>query len=263
MGGSFRAQMPFGGPVAAVPGRMPFSLGIVAGYNPLTAIPGLHGYFEARDAASMTLSGGLVSEWRCKVTGFATSQGTVPAQPTLVTPTPGNPRLRFDGVDDCLLGTNHPYPIGNTACEIWLLMAQGSLVADATQRYALGIGEGAAYQRTISRVVSSGVNRARTQIGNGTTTGSHTHPSVDFSAAHVIRQILTASEVTTLVDGVQVGPTAVVADVRNARFRFGAFVNTLAGNFLAGDIMACLVTPPLSAQQAPDLDNFLTARKAL
>ena len=131
------AQFVFGPAPQLQLGRKPLALGTGGGYNPLTAIPGLHGYFEARDAASMTVSGGLVSEWRCKVTGFATPQGTVPAQPTLVTPTPGNPRLRFDGVDDCLLGTNHPYPIGTTACEIWLLMAQASLVAGTTQRKRL------------------------------------------------------------------------------------------------------------------------------
>lgn len=253
--GSFRdGQLLAGGP---------FEFGSVGGYNPLTAIPGLHGYFEARDAASMDISGGLVSAWRCKVTGFPTSQGTVPAQPLLVTPTPGNPRLRFDGVDDCLLGTNHPYPIGNTACEIWLLMAQASLVADTTQRYALGIGDGSATQRTISRIVSGGVNRVRTQIGNGSAASNHTEGTVNFSSVHVIRQVLTATDFTTFVDGQQIGPTAIVADVRSGRFRFGAFVNTLPGNFLAGDLISCLVTPPLSGQQATDLDTSLTARKVL
>lgn len=235
-------------------------------YDPIAALGSdLAGYFEARRPDSMNFNGGAASEWRCLKTGYAVQQATGAAQPAYsANGFNGDPCLTFDGVDDCLLGTNHPYPIGTTPCEIWSLLSQDAPAADAVQRYAIGYGEGSAYQRTISRSQGAGpVNRARTTIGNGTTAVGQTH-SADFSSRHVVRQVLTATDVVTWIDGVAMASSAVVPDVRATRFRLGSFINTGTSNFWWGRQAAHLITAaPLSSDKAAALQAWLMDRRRL
>lgn len=233
------------------------------GYNPLTELGAdLAGYFEAQQPDSITHVGGLVSEWRCRKTGYAVTQSVDGAKP-VYSPTSfnGDAGLLFDGVDDVLAGVSHPFPLTNY--EVWLLLSQITLPADTTQRYALGMGTGSGQGATVSRIVTTGVNRIRGTVGNGTAGVVSNNVAVDFSSRHVARMIVKATGVTMEIDDTTVAESAVVPSLTNARFRFAAFINTLAGNFYNGQIAACLITNLLSGSKLTALDNWLLARRRL
>lgn len=234
-----------------------------AGYDPLSALGSdLLGYFEARRPDSMTTGSSLVAEWRCLKTGYAVTQGTDGAKPVYsATSFGGDPGLTFDGIDDVLLNTNHPYP--TASFEVWQVLSQGTLPADTTQKYSFGMGAGSGTGATISRVVAGGNNRIRGTVGNGTSAFNSTNSSVDFSSRHIARMIVSSTGVKMEIDGVTVTEAAVIPSLNNARFRFGAFINTLPGNFYQGQIAACLITNLLSGVRLADLQNWLLARRRL
>jgi hypothetical protein len=239
-------------------------LGTGGGYDPIAALGSdLLGYFEARRPDSITLNAGAASEWRCLKTGFAVQQATGSAQPAYsANGFNGDPCLTFDGVDDCLLGVNHPYPIGTTPCEIWSLFSQDAPApADTTQRYAIAYGNGGAGQRSISR---TNTQNGRGQVGNGTTTVGQSVTGVTLNSRHAARLVVTGTEMQSYVDGVAFGaPTAVVPATTADRFRLSSFINTGPSNFWWGRQAAHLITAPLSSDKATALQAWLMDRRRL
>ncbi len=220
------------------------------------------GRFSAIRPESFTVESGAVAEQRCLITGYAINQATSGARP-LYTPNGfnGAPSFSYDGIDDCLVGVNHPYPLGSF--EVWKLISQGGAPADTTQRYAVGMGTGSGQGATISRVVSGGVNRIRATVGNGSAGVPANNLGVDFSTRHVARMIVSPTGVIQMIDGVTIAEVAVVPALTNARFRLGAFINTLPGNFYIGHMAETIITPLLNPAKAAQFDAVLMPRRNL
>ena len=71
----------------------------------ISSIPGLHLWLDGDDATTMTISGGLISQWRDKSSvGNHLSQATGSLQPTMGTLS-GRPAVFFDGTGRYLLSS--------------------------------------------------------------------------------------------------------------------------------------------------------------
>jgi len=230
-------------------------------YDPITALgTDLVGYFDARRGDTITRSVGGVSEWRCAKTGYAAQQALGTAQP-IYSPTSfnGDAGVAFDGVDDCLSGLSHPYPL--SLFEVWMLLSQAAPGSDATQRFAFGMGNGSANGATINRVQLSGVGRIRGTVGNGTSAVISANNAVDFSSRHCARLIVSATGVIQEIDGNTVAEAAAVPSLTNARFRLGAFINSVPSSFHSGQVAAVLITNLLSVGKADSLRPWLMSRR--
>lgn len=236
----------------------------VLSYDPSAALGAdLLGYWDAERADLMTVAGGTVSSWRDVKAAYNLVQATGAAQPAYsATSFNGHPGITFDGTDDFLSLTTHPFPINADPSEIWAVVSQAALVADATARYAVAMGGGTPTSRAVARQVSGGANQARGIVGNGTTTASSA-ASAAFSTRHLVRVQTSATDVTVSLDGVAATSAAIVPATANTRIRFGAFAATSAAGFWNGQIAAVLVTAPLSAPKAAALQTWLLSRRRL
>lgn len=236
--------------------------GGAAGFTPGSLGADLLDMWDAEDASKFTLSGSSVNAWASSKNGYSAAQSVGASKPTYsATSFNGRPGVTFDGSDDEL---TYPgvgvLPTGSTACEIWALISQNSLVADTGAKIIFGYGGATSpTRRAIDRNVTFSVNRARNTIGNGTTTRGSVNSSVDFSGIHVVRAVINATARTD-VDGVagpdDVGTTATGTD----RVRIGAISNATASNFFLGVANFFAVTNPLSATQAASMLAYLKAR---
>lgn len=195
---------------------------VAAPFAPTDLGANLLGYFDAEVLSSMTFNGSKVITWTDPVTGFAPTQGTDTNRPVYsATSFNSRPGLTFPGDPTQLAGTSAPYPTGTTAMEIWALVKQDALVADTTQRMVVyGGGTGGATPGYLSRVVTSGVNRA-----NGGRASTVANTGVDFSGIHVLRLQLTGATSQIDVDGNAGTPGADTTGPTGAPFRIGAYIN--------------------------------------
>lgn len=218
----------------------------------------LLGYWDARRADTLTVVGGAVSSWRSVVGGYDLTQATGTLRPGYSeTSFGGDPGLSFDGADDFLALTTHPFPVDATGSEIWALASQDALVADGLVRYAVSMGGSSTTHRSLVRAIGGGINYARSAAGSiiSTLTGT------DWTGRSVVRGRYTGTEVQASLNGADAPATAVVPTTNNTRMRVGAFVNTSASGFWQGQIAAVLVTAPLSAGKAAPLLAWLASRR--
>lgn len=223
-------------------------------WTPASLGASLYAWWDAQRTDLITASGGLVSSWRDSVAAYDATQAVGSARPTLgATSFNGTQGITTDGTDDELTCTSSALLAqlgGATSYELWGVVDQTALVADATQRITLSVGNANATTRRTGRLVSGGVNRAIASTGNGSAVTTVTNTSVDFSGRHVLRAISTATETSIEVDGVTMTPSAVVPSTTATRVRLGAGANIAAGTFWQGVFSSLLFTAPLTASQA-------------
>lgn len=249
-------------------------------YNPLAVLgTDLIAWWDADSSywganGNMTLEVDRVTSWKDIVAGYdATQSSGSSARPTFsATGFNGGPGVSFDGSDDVLTSTTAGLlavlPVAANASELWVLIQQDALPADATARYAVTYGNTALNNsRAIGRFVSAGVNRGRGNVGDNTSALSRIGTIVDLSTRHVERWQIQAPAGTSVltIDGIAEG--SVAADPTLAatvsRLRLGASANTSANAFWQGQAVAVLVTKPLSSGNAAALQSWLLGRRRL
>ena len=114
-------------------------------------------------------------------------------------------------------------PDGAEPSEIWVVVSQDALPANTTERYAVAYG-GASLTtgRAVSRVVTSGTNRARSRTGTGGAATSVNDTAVISRVVHVIRQEIGATSTSLEVDGATPTSAAAVPATTNSRLRAGS-----------------------------------------
>lgn len=235
------------------------------GWSPFVLGASLLAWWDAERSDLITQSGGLVSSWRDIVAGYDATQSVGASKPAYSgTGFNNRPGLIFDGVDDeltCVAGGLLAQLGGSASYELWLAVSQDALVADATTRFLLNVGDGSVNtSRSVNRLVSGGVNRARTLVGNGASSVGASQTTTDFSGRHIVRGASTATDVTTTVDGVASSTAAVVPNTTATRLRLGAGSAASAASFHNGVVSAALITGPLSAGDAAKLYAYLSPR---
>lgn len=229
------------------------------GFYPTDFGTSLVALWDAERADKLTLSGANVTTWTDIVAGYAPTQAVTASKPTYsATGLNGRSVVTYDGSDDILLLASVPFPTGANPCEMWALVNQAALVADTgTRTLATYGGVTGGTRRSLNRIVSSGVNRARVEVGNGTSGITAVDTTVDFSGIHVLRGQATGADAIMQVDGGATTSSASIPGTTTTQFTLGA--GNLAA-FFNGGINCFIVTLPLTAGQAAQLTAFLKAR---
>jgi hypothetical protein len=232
------------------------------GYNPITALgDDLLGFWDAEDAATLTLSGGKVSAWADKIGAYTPAQATEANQPVYdATSLNGRPAVEFDGTAHHLTLASVPFPTGGTECEIWMLARNSRPGATTALNtfFAYGNTGTVGTARYLGRVGASGVNRNRAVGGDGSANFSANGTAVDTEGIHVFRGKFLADGVTGEVDGQVDGEAAgTLGGTSTTRLRIGANASTTAANFALIDVNKILVTRPLSDAKATRLRQWL------
>jgi hypothetical protein len=175
--------------------RGPGHLSRVGGgaWTPASLGANLLGWIDAEQSGTVTQNATLVSAWADSVSpgsrSFAQATGTL--KPVYnATGLNSRPSIIYDGIDDETTLASVPYPTSG-AFEIWALVKQDALAADATVRNDHRLGQRlGATTLNFRRNVVSGVNRAQAAVGNGTSDVTFTNTAVDFSGVCVVRMIL-------------------------------------------------------------------------
>ena len=225
--------------------------------------------WNADRADLISLSGASVTSWRDEVAGYNFAQALTASQAVYsATGFNGSPAVSPDGTDDYYEiagGVPAGLPTGGTPCEVWSLVQQSALAADATTRNALAWGTQVAGQRrSVTRAVVSAVNRARSSAGNNSADTNATDTVVDLSTRHVIRTQMTASQVIVSVDnGATTAAANVLAGTSAVRMRLFASASTTANGFWSGPTRRHIITTPLTTDQAAQMLAYLLARRNL
>lgn len=237
----------------------------VVGGRAALSISSLVAWWDAEVPSSLTRSGSAVSAWRDVVGGVSVSQAFGSARPTYgATSYNGRPGLTFDGSDDELTGGPLAGALAGAATgEMWALVDQTALAADATARSAFTVGNGATIKRELARAVSSGSNRARAATYDGSATQTALEPTVDFSGKHVLRAIFEPTLLTIEIDGVAASTVITVNNTSIVRTRIGANASGTAGNLWSGVINSCLAfNSLLTTDEANRVSAYLNQRRA-
>lgn len=216
------------------------------------------GYWDMLRSDLVTLNGAQIVTWTDIIGGYQATQAVSSARP-LASPAGfnGGPAANFDGTDDELTLPSVPFPVGASPCNIYLLVDQTAIAADATTRYAFSYGNLSAERRSVGRLVGGGINRAVSSVS--ATNASNT--AVDFSGKHVLVERVTATDHKVDVDGLLGGVTAVVPATTSVRVRIGALPPSVAVSFWQGLIAAILITDGSETQgQIDALTNNWKAR---
>lgn len=235
----------------------------LSGWSPLQLGSSLLAWWDAERADLITVSGGLVSSWKDAVGAYDAVQTVGASKPAYsATSFNGRAGLTFDGTDDELTFTGVPAGIPTAAnpSEVWTLVSQDALVADATGRTSFSYGGAGNNTRFCERAVSGGVNRADAASGSGAGVVTCLNAGVDFSGRHVVRNIFTATAVQCDVDGVVGTPQAVVPSTNTTRGRIGANSAGTPGAYWNGVHSTVLVVAPLTAAEATLLYAYLNRR---
>jgi len=233
-----------------------------AAWTPLDLGGSLYDMWDAERAAQLTLSGAAVTAWASAKNGYSAAQGVGASRPAYsATSFNGRPGVTFDGSDDELTFAGvGVFPTGATPSEIWALVDQTALPADTSNRMTASYGAGSTLRRALSRTVVTGVNRGRADAGNGTVSVTATDSLVDLSGRHVLRGVVTATDVSAAIDGATATTAAAVPATDVTRVRLGANSSTTAANFFQGVISLIAVTAILNTAQAAQMMAYLKAR---
>lgn len=222
-------------------------------------------FWDAENAASMSLSGNQVSAWTDGKNGYAPSQAFGGSRP-LYSPTSfnGRPGLTFDGVDDELTLGNVPFPIGSDPVEIWALVDQQADALDVTQDSIVAYGSASDGEaRKVQRLVASGVVRARITIGTGGPVQSLVNQAVEFYGRHLVRSRF-GQGCSISVDGSAPATSADVPATGSIRFRIGARTTGTPSEFAKMVASALILINPADPSwneaKAAQLTGFLKAR---
>lgn len=220
-------------------------------------------WWDAERSDLITQASSLVSSWKDIVGAYDVVQTTGASKPAYsATSFNSRPGITFDGLASelTLVGIPASFPIGAVAGEIWGVVDQTALAADATNRQAATYGNGASSTvRGLTRSVSVGVNRAAYYCGDGTSKHAD-EATVNYSGRHVHRGIADGTTIYSEIDGTRSSGVASVPATAAGRVRIGANSTASAGNFWQGVISTVLVTSILTAAEATQLYAFLNRR---
>lgn len=206
------------------------------GHNPATD-PLLYDGWWTEAPSTLTVSGGLVSEWRTIKNAYAAVQATEAARPAYgATGFNGRPVVTGDGVDDFLSyeGVGN-FPTGATPREIVLVIDQPALPADTTQRTPFSYGSNLnAGTVQVQRLVASGVNRGRVIVGDGASSVAPQNASADFSGRCLVRCIIEATRARIDINGVEGSWSDVVPATGSVRTRLFASTAGSVASFWGG-----------------------------
>lgn len=247
---------------------MPLALGLMIspvtsglGWTPMSLGSSLLAWWDS--ALGVSLSTDKVTAWVDRVAGYSAAQGSDTLRPTWsATSFNGSPGLTFDGTDDHLALASQPFPSGANACEMWAVVQQDALAADATTRMVVSYGgDASTARRSLTRIVSGGSNRFESSAGNGATLYAAGVTGVDFSSRNVIRGRFGATSISSTINTTSSTDTAGVPATGTSRLRIGSISNTSAGNYWNGKIRDVIVTGSLTADQVTQLQSFLLSRR--
>lgn len=232
-----------------------------APFQPLDLGTKLVDYWDAERADTMTLVGSAVSSWRSVKSGMAAGQAISSARPVIsASGFNGRAGVVFDGSDDELTVSGvGSFPIGSSPCEMWVLVDQTALPADATTRIVFAYGAGTTVRRRIYRNVLTATNRAGVGAGDGVDEQNVGNLATDFSGRHVVRATVNSSAQVD-VDGVAGSMISVTPSTQSTRVRLGAGSSGSALNFFKGAMNFVAVTQPLSNSQAAQMLAYLKSR---
>lgn len=239
--------------------------------TPITILGGaLIAWWTADRADLITLAGAAVTSWKDVIAGYDAVQAVSDARPAYSTTSfNGTPAVSSDGVDDELTCTDAALlaalPDGAEGCEIWDIVQQDSLAADATSRRITAYGgSGGTTVRRSGRQVATGVNRGAVGVGTGAGTGAKVDAVVDFSSRHVMRCVITPTGMNIALDGNSlVTETASVPATTVLRLRHFANASTTAGEFALVRKRDTLITAPLTDAQVTALWAWSLPRRNL
>ena len=233
------------------------------GWTPRT-IGKLVAWWDAEVFSSLLLSGSAVAAWRDVVGGASLTQSFGSSRPTYGrTSFNGRPGITFDGTDDCLERTGvSPMTSGAASGEMWALVGQSALAADATFRSAFVAGNSSGNKRELARTVASGTNRGIGATFNGTTTPTAQDTTVDFSTRHVLRAIFEPTLLTFEIDGVTTTTSISQNSTSTSRTRIGANAAGTVASFWSGPINSALgFNAPLTTHEANLVRAYLNKRR--
>lgn len=140
--------------------------------------------------------------------------------------------VTYDGTDDAgTLANPSGWPIGAQDGLLLLVVSQDRPASVASHDTMFGYGEGSSVNRTIGRRVTSGVNRAKVDTGDGLTNVERQYTSVDFTGPHVVLAEYFGGNVRLSVDGGTPQVAAVVPATTAVRSRIGAGPHQPVGAF--------------------------------
>lgn len=206
---------------------------LIGRYGTVAAVPAPTAWYDASNAASITSSGGAVSQWSdISGNGFHLTQGTGAAKPTTGTRTQGGVNvLDFDG-GDVLSGSS--LNIGMTNITIFTVFAEDTAVADAGV-VGLHNGAGDSWNRTDSLAIETGASTqhfAYVQAGIGV--GFSVAPGgVSPASVKSVRKTVTAVKVYSAVTGTSTSTSGIITATGTAN---GGIV--VGGYYLAGAVAA-------------------------
>lgn len=240
--------------------------GLGSGFNPLSLGEALHDLWDVERPGTLSLSSSTVTEWRSVKQGLAAAQAVGASRPIWSDDgLNGRPCLMFDGADDELVfGGVGILPVGDTSCEIWMLVRQDAGASDATSRYAFAYGGGAYWTcRGVRRNVVAGVNRAAGIVGDGAAPVAVFAPG-DHLGTGVVRIEIGASQAVASLNGARGAAMAAAPATTatgNVVTRIGAA--TPGTLFFQGAIAVVAVTAPLDQDQAGRMTAWLKQRGGL
>lgn len=232
-------------------------------YNPVAELGSdLIAYWDANRGDSFSVTDNVVRSWRDIIAGYELKAADPPTSPVYwPTSLSGSPAVVFSGsqyltcIDAPLLAA---LPSGASPCELWALVSQDALPADASERCAVSYGGSSLTTgRAITRVVTTDTNRARGRTGTGAGATNVNDTVVDFSGVHVARQIVGATQSSLSLDGGSPTNAAAVPSTTNQRLRVGSINASAPSSNWIGKIAAVLVTLPLSEGKATALHGYL------
>ena len=219
-------------------------------------------WYDAEDAATLTLSGSLVDSWADKRgTGVVPAQTTSGFKPTL-NPTGLNnrPAVVFDGSDDYLsvIGVNALVPAldGSASYEIWGLTNDLDTVS-STLRFLLCFGS--------TNALSRGLLRGNSTPGfGGIVLGDGATATIEYSTTpaqgiHAWRLAMSSGNSNLYRDS----NVSILNSTRGLSTTANRLVlgsRTPTASFWQGPLNSVLVTAPLTAGEATQMMNFLKTR---
>lgn len=237
-------------------------LGVYQSWNPINGLgSALLERWWAAATSTLTLSGSNVTTWASQISGLAPTQATSGFKPTWsATGLNGKPAVTFDGTDDYLtIASLGNLPSGATGSEIWALVSQDALVADASVRVPFGYGNATAAARYAVRRVVTSTNRAGSVTGDGATGQTLNNTTVDFSGIHLVRARFEATQTLLSLDDGTASTLSVVPNTATSRTTIGANATASLSGPWKGSIADLLVTSLLTTAQATQLAAYLKA----
>ncbi len=207
----------------------------------------LAGWYDAEDAATLSLSGNLVNSIRDKRTGLVLSQTLTASKPGIGSGViNGRPALTTDGVDDHLFYAGaSTYPSGSSPSEIWALIRNDlQPLTQLSIAFSYGADSGNVSRRLGASTMTGG-SRAMGITGTGGSNVQAGGPTSlsPFAGARIVRSVHGADQTTTYDNGLIGSTLSAVPATANERIAIGS--GNRVTNMWVGAINSIYIINPL------------------